>query len=121
MKHLYKPSIVLLSMLTLSLLDGCKKDRLKPQALSFYEPDATYVDAAAMRAALVACARNARIEYSGDNAPILTEMLFSEVSVEGTTDKSGPAQDLNLTITPDLATVIDADHNKIYWYWSEGY
>ncbi len=74
----------------LSIAPGCGKDWLKPKPLSFYEPDETFVDAAAMRAGLVACARNARIEYYGDNPPILTEMLFSEVTVEGVTDKSGP-------------------------------
>ncbi|ULT45784.1 RagB/SusD family nutrient uptake outer membrane protein [Niabella defluvii] len=75
-----------------------------------------------MRAALVACARNARIEYYGDNPPILTEMLFSEISVEGTTDKSGPAQDLNLLITPDAAAQYnDADHARLQFYWREAY
>jgi hypothetical protein len=103
------------------IITGCKKDWLTPKPLSFYEPSLTYVDAAAMQAALVACARNLRIEYYGDNPPILTEMLFSEVSVEGTTDKSGPAQDLNVAVTPDNAMFNDADHHKIYWYWSEGY
>lgn len=100
---------------------ACNKDWLKPEPLSFYEPDLTYVDEAAMRAALVACARNARIEYYGDNPPILTEMLFSEVSAEGTTDKSGPPQDLNLLITPDGANWNNADRARIYYYWSEGY
>lgn len=100
---------------------SCNKDWLKPEPLSFYEPDLTYVDAGAMRAALVACARNARIEYYGDNPPILTEMLFSEVTVEGVTDKSGPPQDLNLLITPDLANENNADRARIFHYWSEGY
>lgn len=100
---------------------SCGKDWLKPEPLSFYEPDLTYVDAAAMRSALVACARNARIEYYGDNPPILTEMLFSEVTVEGVTDKSGPPQDLNLLITPDLANENSADRARIFHYWSEGY
>ncbi|MEJ7914422.1 MAG: RagB/SusD family nutrient uptake outer membrane protein, partial [Chitinophagaceae bacterium] len=74
-----------------------------------------------LQAALVACATNLRLEYYGDNPPILTEMLFSEVSVEGTTDKSGPAQDLNLSITPDFARFDDADHQRIYFYWVEAY
>ena len=65
-----------------------------------------------MRAALTSCNRNLRNEYYGDNPPILTEMVFSEVTVEGTTDKSGPAQDLNLVITPDLANYNDADHAR---------
>lgn len=115
--------ITILSILTAAVLvtSSCGKDWLKPEPLSFYEPDLTYVDAAAMRAALVACARNARIEYYGDNPPILTEMLFSEITVEGTTDKSGPAQDLNLLITPDLANLNNADRARIFYYWSEGY
>ncbi|WP_119080323.1 RagB/SusD family nutrient uptake outer membrane protein [Chitinophaga alhagiae] len=100
---------------------ACNKEWLKPEPLSFYEPDLTYTDAASMKAALVACARNARIEYYGDNPPILTEMVFSEVTVEGTTDKSGPAQDLNLLITPDGANFNNADRARIYYYWNEGY
>jgi hypothetical protein len=116
----YAIGIFIISFIIMGI-SGCKKDWLKPEALSFYEPNLTYVDAAAMRAALVACAINLRIEYYGDNPPILTEMLFSEVSVEGTTDKSGPAQDLNVAITPDNAMFNNADHQKIYFYWFEAY
>lgn len=100
---------------------SCKKEWLKPEPLSFYEPSLTYKDAPAMRAALVACARNLRFEYYGGNPAILTEMLFTEIAVEGTTDKSGPAQDLNLLITPDLVTFNNDDRNKIGVYWEEGY
>jgi hypothetical protein len=74
-----------------------------------------------MRAALVALGRNLRFEYYGGNPAILTEMLFTEVAVEGTTDKSGPAQDLNTLITPDLVTYNNDDRNKILVYWNEGY
>ncbi|WP_343704402.1 RagB/SusD family nutrient uptake outer membrane protein [Chitinophaga sp.] len=118
MKKIFKAALL---AVTIYGTAACNKEWLKPQPLSTYEPDLTYVDAAAMRAALVACARNARIEYYGDNPPILTEMVFSEVTAEGTTDKSGPAQDLNLLITPDGANRNDADHARIYYYWNEGY
>jgi starch-binding outer membrane protein, SusD/RagB family len=122
MRKLLKQSIIIISgCAIISIADSCTRERLIPQPLSFYSPSNAYVDAAGMRAALVACARNARIEYSGDNPPILTEMLFSEITVEGTTDKSGPAVDLDLLITPDLVTFNNADRNKIYWYWTEGY
>lgn len=121
MKFLIKLTLIIFLAAMVNGITSCKKDWLKPQPLSFYEPNLTYVDAAAMQAALVACARNLRLEYYGDNPPVLTEMLFSEVSVEGTTDKSGPAQDLNIQITPDNVAFDDADHNKIYFYWSEAY
>ncbi len=119
MKKLFKKSLfVFLISATLLITTGCKKDWLKPEPLSTFTPGNAYIDAAGMRTALVACARNARIEYYGDNPPILTEMVFSEVTAEGTTDKSGPAQDLNLWITPDAATAYDdADHAKLQFYW----
>lgn len=119
---LQKPLALFFIAAIVTTAAGCKKDWLKPEPLSTFTPENAYVDAAGMRTALVACARNARIEYYGDNPPILTEMLFSEVTVEGTTDKSGPAQDLNLWITPDAATAYDdADHAKLQFYWREGY
>ena len=122
MKTLYNRSIsVLVVFGMISGITSCKKDYLAPKPLSFYEPSVTYVDAAAMKAALVACERNARIEYYGGNPPILTENLFSDMTVEGITDKSGPAQNLNLQITPDLVYANDDDHNKIYFYWVEAY
>ncbi|HEY9486719.1 MAG TPA: RagB/SusD family nutrient uptake outer membrane protein, partial [Chryseosolibacter sp.] len=90
--------------LTLIMVFGtisCDKEYLEPKPLSFYAPENTLNDAQGMRGALIACLRNMRYEWYADSPPILTEHIFSEVAVEGTTDKSGPAQDLNLLITPD--------------------
>ena len=109
--------------LTLMLMFGsisCDKEYLEPKPLSFYAPENTLNDAQGMRGALIACLRNMRYEWYGDGSPIITEHIFSEVAVEGTTDKSGPAQDLNLLITPD-AQLNHVDWNRIGWYWFEGY
>lgn len=114
------------NIITLTLIAGstlmvsCKDSYLKPEPLSFYDPDNTFNDAAGLRAALVACERNMRLEWYGDAPPMVTEAIFSEIAVEGTTDKSGPAQNLNLLITPD-AQLNSGDYNKIGWYWSEGF
>ena len=99
---------------------SCKESYLAPEPLSFYNPDATFSDAGGLRSALVACERNMRLEWYGDAPPIVTELVFSEVAVEGTTDKSGPAQNLNLLITP-TAELNHIDYNRIGWYWSEGF
>lgn len=98
----------------------CSEDWLKPDPLSFYVPENAYVDADGMYGALTACERNMRHEYYNDNAPIVTEYVFSDMCIEGTTDKSGPAQDLNLLITP-TAQLDHTDYNRIGWYWNEGY
>ncbi len=108
-------------LLVLSLLCGaCSDDFLKPDPLSFYTPENTFIDEDGLDAGLVACLRNARHEFYGDACPIITEHIFSDVAVEGTTDKTGPAMDLPAQILPD-AQLNSADYNRIGWYWTEGY
>lgn len=101
-------------------ITSCKETWLKPEPLSFYEPDLTFKDLGGLKATLVACERNLRMEWYGDAMPMITESIFSDIAVEGTTDKSGPAQNLNLLITPD-AQLNHIDYNRIGWYWLEGY
>ncbi len=101
-------------------ITSCKETWLKPEPLSFYEPDLTFKDLGGLKATLVACERNLRLEWYGDAMPMITESIFSDIAVEGTTDKSGPAQNLNLLITPD-AQLNHIDYNRIGWYWLEGY
>jgi hypothetical protein len=101
-------------------LSSCDEARLTPKPLSFFAPENTFNDPEGLRATLIACERNMRYEWYGDNPPILTESIFSDIAVEGTTDKSGPAQNMNLQITPD-AQLNHTDFNRIGWYWLEGY
>lgn len=118
MKALNKYKILILIGLLFTI--SCSEEYLEPKPLSFYAPENTYNNAEGMRAGLVACAKNLRGEWYGDAPPIITEMIFSEVAVEGTTDKSGPAQNLNHLITPDAELNSD-NYNRIGWYWDEGY
>ncbi|MBP6793602.1 MAG: RagB/SusD family nutrient uptake outer membrane protein [Saprospiraceae bacterium] len=105
-------------ILTLVLLisTSCNKDWLDPQPLSLFTPENIFVNEAGFKSALASCATNLRDEWYGDGAPIITELIFSEMAVEGTTDKFGPAVDLNVLITPD-ANLNSADFNRIGWYW----
>lgn len=99
---------------------GCDREYLAPKPLSFFTPEETFRSSDALWATLVACERNMRHEYMGDGAPMVTEMIYSDIAVEGTTDKPGPAQDLIQAITPD-AQLDNVDYNRIGWYWREGY
>lgn len=100
------------------LLAGCKKSWLEPKPLSIYSPENTLIDAVGFNAALNGCARNLRDEWYGDGAPIITETIFSEMAVEGTDDKTGPAQNMDLQIKPD-AQLNHTDFNRIGWYWNQ--
>jgi len=108
----------LFAYLFLVVASSCNKDWLTPTPLSIYSPENTFVDKAGFTAGLAACAKNLRDEYFGDGSPIITENIFSDISVEGTDDKTGPAQNMDLQIRPD-AQLNSPDFNRIGWYWDQ--
>jgi hypothetical protein len=114
----FNKKIILFASLTLIGSVGCKKSFLDSDQLSQYSPETSLSSVAALKAALNGLGANVRQEYFGDSAPMLTESIFSDVAVEGTTDKSTPAQDLVSRITPD-ANLNSDDFNKIGWYWEQ--
>lgn len=119
MKNSYKllslSAIIIFGMM---VLESCKKDWLEPKPLSIFSPENTLIDVVGFNAALNGCARTLKNEWYGDGAPIITETIFSEVAVEGTDDKTGPAQNLDVCIKPD-ANLNSVDANKIGWYWEQ--
>ncbi|MBC7914532.1 MAG: RagB/SusD family nutrient uptake outer membrane protein [Pyrinomonadaceae bacterium] len=101
-------------------VNGCKEERLEADLLSSYSPGTSLNNVAAMKAALNGLGVSVRNEFFGDGAPMLTESIFSDVAVDGTTDKTTNAQDLITRITPD-ANLNSVDFNRIGWYWVEEY
>jgi len=122
MKHSTNTFIKYFAVTAFVLLvtQSCQKDWLQPKPLSFFSPENTLIDEPGFNAALAAIARNVRDEWYGDGAPIISETIFSEGAVEGTTDKFGPAVNLNILITPD-ANLNNVDFNRIGWYWERWY
>ena len=119
MKNLHKIITISAVIVTgMVILGSCKKDWLEPKPLSFLSPENTLTDLVGFNAALNGCARNIRDEWFGDGAPIITETIFSEVAVDGTDDKTGPAQNMDVQIKPD-AQLNNTDFNKIGWYWNQ--
>lgn len=112
--------LTIASVFLLAINTGCKESWLEPQPLSFFTPENTFTSEGGFNSALASCGLNVRDEFYGDGQPIITELLFSEMAVEGTTDKFGPAVDLNVLITPD-ANLNSADFNRIGWYWERGW
>lgn len=121
MKTTYRlQKTLLVSLLMVFISTSCKESWLEPKPLSFFTPENTFVDEAGFKSALASCAANVRDEFYGDGTPIITELLFSEMAVEGTTDKFGPAVNLDILITPD-ANLNSGDFNRIGWYWERGW
>lgn len=104
----------------LAALFACSDSWLEPKPLSFYTPENAYVNAEGLYGALTSCERNMRHEFFGDAAPIVTEMVQSDICVEGTTDKAGPQMDMDNVLLPDM-NLNHGDKTKVGWYWYEGY
>ena len=103
----------------LPIMNSCSDSWLEPKPLSFYTPENTYVDAAGLYSALVACERNMRHEFFTDGAPILTEMFLSDIAVHGKTDESGSLVNLDVEMLP--ARTKNDMKGKNQWYWNEGF
>ena len=116
-----KISLTIVFLVTLVFIGPrCSEDFLTPKPLSFYAPENTFVNADGFNAALIACLRNARHEMYGDTPPFISEGIFSDIAVEGTTDKTGIHMDMPAVILPD-ANFNYGDVTKLGNYWTEAY
>ncbi|QIL40308.1 RagB/SusD family nutrient uptake outer membrane protein [Pedobacter sp. HDW13] len=120
MNSIYKKIVPFVAFAMLLTVNGCKKSDLDSELLSQLEPQTALTSVAAMKAALAGIGANVRREFTGDMAPIVTESIFSEVAVDGTTDKTTQAQDMDTRVTPD-ANLDNPDFNRIGFYWTEGF
>lgn len=118
MKKISITSIILVVMVFLGT--RCSEDFLSPQPLSFYAPENTFINADGLNAALIACLRNARHEMYGDSPQYISEGIFSDVAVEGTTDKTGVHMDMPAQILP-AENMDNSDRTKLGRYWTEAY
>lgn len=112
--------ISILTLMMVFLTTRCSEDFLKPEPLSFFAPENTFVNAEGLNAALIACLRNARHEYYGDTPMFLSEGIFSDIAVEGTTDKTGVHMDMPAQILP-AENMDNTDRTKLGRFWTEGY
>jgi hypothetical protein len=107
-------------LLAVFCLTACKKEFLDPKPLSIYSPENTFKTPDALLSVLANCENSMRFEMFTTNGPIITELIFSEVAIFGKTDAASPAQNMNLSITPD-AQLNNGSYNRIGWYWDQGY
>lgn len=113
----YKTKLLICAAISLF---GCSDGWLDTKPLSIYTPENSYVDAAGFESALGACMRNIVTEFYGDGAPIITEMVQSDICVDGTTNKTGPQQDMDQALLPS-AKLTGTDYTQVGWFWTYTY
>lgn len=121
-------SICLATLLGSTLfLGSCSEDFLKPDPLSFYEPNTTFSTESGLRASMAICDRHLKAYYATDNNEVLdlgTEYMFSELMVASNTDKTNMLCDVAgmLNPTSDDENLHNLDRsNSMYYFWEETY
>ncbi len=119
MKHNRLYLILALSVL---VINGCSDDFLKPKPLSILTTEAGLVNATSMYAMLSSSTILIRNQYMDGTfaPPMFTEYLFTEVMIDGTTDKTFPTRDMNRLVVPD-GVLTDASYNRIGHCWNHAY
>lgn len=104
------------------LFNGCTDDFLSPKPLSILTTEAGLANSTSMYAVLSSSTRLIRNQYMDGTfaPPMFTEYLFTEVLIDGTTDKTFPTRDMNRLVIPD-GVLNDASYNRIEHNWSHAY
>lgn len=109
-----------------AFLSSCTDDFLKPDPLSFYEPETTFTTESGLKSVLAMCDRHLRLywtNYEANNirVPIGTEYLFSDVAIYGKTDNVGGAYGTWATRLTPTSGIANDDDNQIKYFWDQHY
>jgi hypothetical protein len=123
--NFYIAALSVIAIVSVTLVTGCKKEFLKPDPLSFYEPEVTFSTRSGLDATIAMCDRHLRQYWSHINTrdasvPISTEYMLSDVAVSGKTDDGNIFADVSTRLTPTDGA-FDSDINMISYFWGETY
>jgi len=117
-KYLYILSLI--SILLIIAVSSCKESFLEPEPLSFYAPENVLINEEGLQSVLDNALAGFRDEFCQERSPFTTTMKYSDIAVDGVTDKATPWQDLNNQMLPD-GVYLDNSYTKIGWYWDNSY
>jgi len=125
MQKNYISALSIISILSITLFSGCTKDFLKPDPLSFYEPEATFSTRSGLDASLALADRHLRSYWGGLETrdawvPISTEYMLSDIAVSGKTDAGTIFADVATRLTPTDGAY-DNNVNSIAFFWDQTY
>lgn len=122
-KMIIKEVIGVMTVTVGVLLSSCSEDFLKPDPLSFFEPTITFTTKEGLISAIASCEKQLRHTYTGESAPIVTEMFLSDIGVSGATDVASSTRttiDVIAQLAPDGVND-EGSTNRTEWFWRAGF
>jgi hypothetical protein len=118
-------ALSVIGILSVALFSGCTKDYLKPDPLSFYEPEVTFSSRSGLDATVALADRHLRSYWShlttrDISVPISTEYMLSDIAVSSKTDDGNIFADVSTRLTPTDG-MFNNDVNMISFFWGETY
>ncbi|MDL2213811.1 RagB/SusD family nutrient uptake outer membrane protein [Bacteroides sp. OttesenSCG-928-N06] len=106
-------------------LSGCSEDFLKPDPLSFYEPEKTFTTISGLESVQATADRHLRTYWSYYNRadlslPISSEYMMSDLMVAAKTDDGNIFADIATRLTPTNGFHND-NINRLNYFWYETY
>ena len=121
-------NIALIGMIAVGVLcSSCSEDFLKPDPLSFYEPEQTFTTEAGLRSVVATLDRHLRnywTYYQAANlvTPFYTLFMHTDLAVAGKTDQSTIWADPSERLTPsDGMGGGGSEVNQFSYFWGETY
>ena len=121
-------NIALIGMVAVGVLcSSCSEDFLKPDPLSFYEPEQTFTTEAGLRSVVATLDRHLRnywTYYQAANlvTPFYTLFMHTDLAVAGKTDQSTIWADPSERLTPsDGMGGGGSEVNQFSYFWGETY
>jgi starch-binding outer membrane protein, SusD/RagB family len=116
---------IFLVVIASAVVAACSKKYLKPDPLSFYEPETTFSTKSGLDAAIAMCDKHLRSYWSyittrDISVPINTEYMLSDMAVSGKTDDGSIFADVATRLTPTDGMYTN-DVNMLSYFWGETY
>ena len=119
--HRIKSSIQFLACVSLMLLFGCSESWLDTKPLSFYAPESVFKDISGLEAQLKPCMRQLQYEFFGDKPANNSEMIQSDICVDGTNLTHVGEKNMDVVFMPSFNQLNHESWTKIGWYWTNTY
>jgi len=122
--NIYKWLFLVTGIMSIAI-SSCTKEFLKPDPLSFYEPELTFSSRQGLDATISLSDRHLRTYWSHLNTrdvslPISTEYMVSDLAVSGKTDDGNIFADVATRLTPTDG-INDDNVNMIGFFWDQTY
>ena len=118
-KYISKLKVSMIFATTLVVV-SCSESFLEPKPQSFYTPENSLNTPEGLQAVVDNIFSKLRSEYTGNDAPLLTTMQYTDAAIYGNTDRVSFVVDMNKQMLPNTQ-LNHPNFTRTAWFWDDSY